>query len=186
VGPFALALLTVPTGTQTRSIDDIHTVIYSQTSTNAHTATQSDQIRPFRVNVPDDALVDFRKRVLATRWPEKETVNDRSQGVQLAKLQELVRYWGTEYDWRKVEAKLNALPQIITTIDGLDIHFIHVRSRHPNALPVIITHGWPGSVDDHERGSQEEFRARRVHLRQHAAHPRRGVRFHGTSDPQRP
>ncbi|MFL6743142.1 MAG: epoxide hydrolase family protein, partial [Sphingomicrobium sp.] len=105
-------------------------------------------IRPFRVNVPDASLADLRHRVLATRWPEKETVNDRSQGVQLAKLQELVRYWGTDYDWRKVEAKLNALPQFITTIDGLDIHFIHVRSRHPNALPVIITHGWPGSITE--------------------------------------
>ncbi len=110
--------------------------------------TNDTAIRPFRVNVPDEALADLRKRVLATRWPDKETVNDRSQGVQLAKLQELVRYWGTDYDWRKVEAKLNALPQFITTIDGLDIHFIHVRSRHPNALPVIITHGWPGSITE--------------------------------------
>src|SRR5688572_15035542 len=114
--------------------------------TPAAAETSDKEIRPFRVNVPDEALADLRKRVLATRWPEKETVNDRSQGVQLAKLQELVRYWGTDYDWRKVEAKLNALPQFITAIDGLDIHFIHVRSRHPNALPVIITHGWPGSV----------------------------------------
>ena len=131
---------------QTRSIDDSHAVIYSQPSTHARTATLSNEILPFRVNVPDDALVDLRKRVLATRWPDKETVGDRSQGVQLAKLQELVRYWGTDYNWRKVEATLNALPQFITTIDGLDIHFIHVRSRHSNALPVIITHGWPGSV----------------------------------------
>ena len=107
-----------------------------------------NEIRPFRVNVPDEALADLRKRVLATRWPDKETVGDRSQGMQLAKLQELVRYWGTDYDWRKVEATLNALPQFITTIDGLDIHFIHVRSRHPNALPVIITHGWPGSITE--------------------------------------
>jgi pimeloyl-ACP methyl ester carboxylesterase len=110
--------------------------------------TNDTAIRPFRVNVPAAALADLRNRVRATRWPEKETVNDRSQGVQLAKLQELVRYWGTDYDWRKVEAKLNALPQFITTIDGLDIHFIHVRSRHPNALPVIITHGWPGSITE--------------------------------------
>src|SRR3954468_4943842 len=131
---------------QTRSIDDSHAVIYSQPSTHARTATRSNEILPFRVNVPDDALVDLRKRVLATRWPDKEIVGDRSQGVQLAKLQELVRYWGTYYDWRNVEATLNALPQFITTIDGVDIHFIHVRSRHPNALPVIITHGWPGSV----------------------------------------
>ena len=117
-------------------------------ATPAAAETNDTAIRPFRVNVPDAALADLRKRVLATRWPDKETVSDRSQGVQLAKLQELVRYWGTDYDWRKVEAKLNALPQFITTIDGLDIHFIHVRSRHPNALPVIITHGWPGSITE--------------------------------------
>jgi pimeloyl-ACP methyl ester carboxylesterase len=106
----------------------------------------SDEIRPFRVNVPEEQLVDLRRRIAATRWPDRETVNDRSQGVQLAKFQELVRYWGTDYDWRKAEARLNALPQFMTEIDGLDIHFIHVRSKHPNALPVIITHGWPGSV----------------------------------------
>jgi Epoxide hydrolase N terminus len=109
-------------------------------------AATSDEIRPFRVNVPEEQLVDLRRRIAATRWPDRETVNDRSQGVQLAKFQEVVRYWGTDYDWRKAEAKLNALPQFMTEIDGLDIHFIHVRSKHPNALPVIITHGWPGSV----------------------------------------
>ena len=109
-------------------------------------AAEADAIRPFRINIPEAALVDLRQRVLATRWPDKETVTDQSQGVQLAKIQALVRYWGTGYDWRKVEAKLNALPQFTTNIDGLDIHFIHVRSRHENALPVIITHGWPGSV----------------------------------------
>ncbi|WP_183799268.1 epoxide hydrolase family protein [Mycoplana azooxidifex] len=109
-------------------------------------ATESKAIRPFQVNVPEEDLVDLRRRVLATRWPARETVADQSQGVQLAKLQELVRYWGTDYDWRKVETKLNALPQFVTEIDGLDIHFIHVRSRHPKALPLIITHGWPGSV----------------------------------------
>ena len=95
---------------------------------------------------PDEALADLRRRILATRWPEKETVTDESQGVQLATMQKLARYWATEYDWRKIEAKLNALPQFITEIDGLDIHFVHVRSKHENALPVIITHGWPGSV----------------------------------------
>jgi pimeloyl-ACP methyl ester carboxylesterase len=109
-------------------------------------AAEADAIRPFRVNVPEEALVELRQRVQATRWPDKETVADQSQGAQLAKLQELVRYWGSGYDWRKAEAKLNALPQFVTNIDGLDIHFIHVRSRHKNALPVIITHGWPGSV----------------------------------------
>src|SRR5438552_6811072 len=103
-------------------------------------------IRPFNVKVPEDALVDLRQRIAATRWPDRETVPDRSQGVQLEKLQARVRYWGTGYDWRKAEAKLNALPQFMTNIDGVDIHFIHVRSRHQNALPVIITHGWPGSV----------------------------------------
>jgi pimeloyl-ACP methyl ester carboxylesterase len=106
----------------------------------------STELRPFKVAIPDEALVDLRNRVRATRWPDKETVADRSQGVQLAKLQPLVQYWGTDYDWRKAEGKLNAYPQFITNIDGLDIHFIHVRSRHPHALPVLITHGWPGSV----------------------------------------
>ncbi len=106
----------------------------------------SDAIRPFRVHVPDEQLVDLRRRIAVTRWPDRETVKDRSQGAQLAKMQELVRYWGTDYGWRKTETKLNALPQFVTTIDDVDIHFIHVRSRHPNALPVIITHGWPGSI----------------------------------------
>src|SRR5881398_1156263 len=103
-------------------------------------------IRPFRINVPEEDLVELRRRIAATRWPEKETVADQSQGVQLATMQALARYWGTEYDWRTCEAKLNALPQFITEIDGLDIHFIHVRSKHENALPLIVTHGWPGSV----------------------------------------
>src|SRR5262245_3232376 len=103
-------------------------------------------IRPFRVNVPKADLDDLRRRLAATRWPTKELVADRAQGVQLATLRELVRYWSTDYDWRKAEAKLNAFPQFVTTIDGVDIHFIHVKSRHPNAMPLIITHGWPGSV----------------------------------------
>jgi pimeloyl-ACP methyl ester carboxylesterase len=109
-------------------------------------AATADAIRPFRVNVADEQLVDLRRRIAATRWPDKETVTDRSQGNQLGKLQEVVRYWGTDYDWRKVEARLNALPQFMTEIDGLDIHFIHVRSKHESALPLIVTHGWPGSV----------------------------------------
>jgi pimeloyl-ACP methyl ester carboxylesterase len=103
-------------------------------------------IRPFRVNIPQTAIDDVRARLRATRWPDKETVVDQSQGAQLARLQELVRYWSTDYDWRKGEARLNAFPQFKTRIDGLDIHFIHVRSRHPNALPLVIAHGWPGSV----------------------------------------
>ena len=109
-------------------------------------AADDQSIRPFRVNIPQDALDDLRRRIASTRWPDKETVADRSQGAQLADLQQLVRYWGTAYDWRKVEAKLNSLPQFVTTIDGVDIHFIHVRSKNPNALPLIITHGWPGSI----------------------------------------
>jgi pimeloyl-ACP methyl ester carboxylesterase len=103
-------------------------------------------IRPFHVDVPEAALVDLRRRIIATRWPERETVSDATQGVQLATMQKLAAYWGTDYDWRKVEARLKALPQFVTTIDGLDIHFIHVRSKRANALPVIVTHGWPGSI----------------------------------------
>jgi pimeloyl-ACP methyl ester carboxylesterase len=109
--------------------------------------TQRDNaVHPFRVDIPDEALDDLRRRIAATRWPHKELVADRSQGVQLATMQELTRYWATDYDWRKCEAKLNALPQFTTEIDGLGIHFIHVKSRHNNALPLIMTHGWPGSV----------------------------------------
>jgi pimeloyl-ACP methyl ester carboxylesterase len=110
-------------------------------------APAGDAIRPFRsVNVPEEALVDLRRRIVATRWPDRETVEDASQGVQLSTIQALARYWATEYDWRKIEAKMNALPQFVTEIDGLDIHFIHVRSKHENALPLIVTHGWPGSI----------------------------------------
>ncbi|TCU11785.1 epoxide hydrolase family protein [Rhizobium sullae] len=109
-------------------------------------AATADEIRPFRVDIPDDQLVDLRRRIAATRWPDPETVNDQSQGIQLAKIKPLIEYWGTDYDWRKVEAKLNSLPQFVTKIDGIDIYFIHVRSEQPGALPVVITHGWPGSV----------------------------------------
>ena len=112
----------------------------------AHAATASDAIREFHVNVPESELVELRRRINATKWPERETVTDASQGVQLATTQALARYWATDYDWRKIEAKLKALPQFITEIDGLDIHFIHVRSKHDNALPLIVTHGWPGSI----------------------------------------
>ena len=105
-----------------------------------------ESIRPFQVNVPDSALADLRRRSAATRWPDRETVGDQTQGVPLARIRPLVEYWGTGYDWRKAGARLNALPQSMTTIDGLDIHFIHVRSRPPDALPLIMTHGWPGSV----------------------------------------
>src|SRR5215212_7757278 len=114
--------------------------------TTADEHSTETTIRPFRVDIPDEALDDLRRRIAATRWPSKELVEDRSQGVQLATLQELARYWTTDYDWRKAEEKLNALPQFTTEIDGVDIHFIHVRSPHEDALPLIMTHGWPGSV----------------------------------------
>jgi pimeloyl-ACP methyl ester carboxylesterase len=109
-------------------------------------STPETEIRPFRVDMPDEAIADLRRRIAATRWPRKELVADRSQGVQLATITELARYWAAEYDWRACQAELNTLPQFTTEIDGVDIHFIHVKSGHPNALPLIITHGWPGSV----------------------------------------
>jgi pimeloyl-ACP methyl ester carboxylesterase len=113
----------------------------------AKTTSETDEsIRPFQINFPEAATVDLRRRIGATKWPERETVTDATQGVQLATMRDLARYWQTDYDWRKVEARLNALPQFMTNIDGLGIHFIRVRSKNPNALPVIITHGWPGSI----------------------------------------
>ena len=114
--------------------------------TMAQATASANAVRPFRVNVPEAELADLRRRIAATRWPDRETVTDESQGVQLAAIRGLARHWGTDYNWRKCEAKLNALPQFMTKVDGLDIHFIHVRSKHANALPLIVTHGWPGSV----------------------------------------
>src|SRR5690348_5880956 len=114
------------------------------TQTNETTSTH--EVRPFRVDIPEEALADLRRRIGATRWPSKELVGDWSQGVQLVMLQELARYWSTDYDFRRLDSRLNALPQFMTKIDGLDIHFIHVKSAHENALPLIITHGWPGSM----------------------------------------
>jgi len=113
---------------------------------SATQAADKNAIRPFHVNVPEADLTELRRRINATRWPEREPVTDQSQGVQLSTVQKLAQYWGTKYDWRRCEAQLNALPNFITEIDGLDIHFIHVRSKHDNALPLIVTHGWPGSV----------------------------------------
>jgi pimeloyl-ACP methyl ester carboxylesterase len=128
----------------------MNATVMNEAINQANLATGTDNgreaIRPFRVNIPDVALADLRRRLVATRLPERETVSDNSQGVPLATVRKLVRYWASEYDWRKVEAKLNAYPNFITEIDGLDIHFIHVRSKHENALPVIVTHGWPGSI----------------------------------------
>jgi len=118
----------------------------STTQEGREKAADKTAVRPFHVNVPDEDLAELRRRIEATRWPEKETVKDASQGVQLATMQKLARYWSTDYDWRKCEARLNALPQFLTEIDGLDIHFIHVRSKHQDALPLIVTHGWPGSI----------------------------------------
>jgi pimeloyl-ACP methyl ester carboxylesterase len=110
------------------------------------TVETASDIRPFRVDIPEEALEDLRRRIEATRWPERETVEDDSQGVPLAPMQELARHWATEHDWRRCETKLNAPPQFLTEIDGLDIHFLHVRSQHADALPLIVTHGWPGSI----------------------------------------
>jgi len=118
----------------------------TQSSGTQRGSEQADAIRPFHVNVPETELAELRRRVKATKWPEAEQVSDDSQGVQLATTQKLARYWATDYDWRKAEAKINAVPNFITEIDGLDIHFIHVRSKHENALPMIVTHGWPGSI----------------------------------------
>jgi pimeloyl-ACP methyl ester carboxylesterase len=115
-------------------------------STNPSIAAEREDIRSFQVHFPEEALIDLRRRIAVTRWPERETVADQSQGVQLAAIRELSHYWATDYDWRKVEARLNALPQFITEIDGLDIHFIHVRAKHEEALPLVVSHGWPGSI----------------------------------------
>jgi pimeloyl-ACP methyl ester carboxylesterase len=132
------------TMTQTTTVEPMTQTAAKPQSTPP--AGSEDAIRPFRVAVPEKQIAELRRRIAATRWPTKELVGDRSQGVQLATLKELARYWATDYDWRKVEARLNAYPQFVTKIDGVDIHFIHVKSRHPNAMPMIITHGWPGSV----------------------------------------
>jgi pimeloyl-ACP methyl ester carboxylesterase len=118
----------------------------TQSSATQRSSEQADAIRPFHVNVAEAELSELRRRINATKWPERETVTDGTQGVQLATIQALARYWGTEYDWRPIEAKLNAVPNFLTEIDGLDIHFIHARSKHEKALPLIVTHGWPGSI----------------------------------------
>jgi pimeloyl-ACP methyl ester carboxylesterase len=137
----ALILLVNPSGAQAQK-----EATMTELATAPRAAAEDKSIRTFQVKFPEEQLVDLRRRLAATRWPDQETVSDRSQGAQLAALQELVQYWQTKYDWRKAEKTLNALPQFVTTIDGVDIHFIHVKSRHPNALPLIVTHGWPGSI----------------------------------------
>jgi hypothetical protein len=134
-------------GSVTFFVAAILSVVAVQTPAGANAAQDSTAIRPFTVPIVSQTVLDdLRRRIAATRWPEKETVADDSQGVQLAMMQALAKYWATDYDWRKCEAKLKALPHFVTNIDGLDIHFIHVRSKNPNALPIIITHGWPGSI----------------------------------------
>src|SRR5262245_18570787 len=151
----AVALLTIGTFSPATADGPRKKTAKNNKETKMNTATShvataeptgAEAIRPFHVNFPDAALAELRRRINATQWPEKETVADESQGVPLATMQKLASYWGTDYDWRKCEAKLNALPQFVTTIDGLDIHFIHVRSKEKNAMPLIISHGWPGSI----------------------------------------
>ena len=142
VRAFSLGLLALPCLAQAVSSANVGRPL----STSSEGSVQDNTIRPFTFHATDEALADLRRRIAATKWPSPELVNDASQGVQLATTRELARYWQTDYNWRKVEKRLNALPQFVTTIDGVDIHFIHVRSKHPNALPIIITHGWPGSI----------------------------------------
>src|SRR6202046_4009095 len=139
---FSLGLLALPCYAQAVSSADVSRPV----STSREGNVRDDAIRPFTFHASNEALADLRRRIAATKWPSPELVNDASQGVQLATTRELARYWQSDYDWRKVEKRLNALPQFITNIDGLDIHFIHVRSKNPHALPVIVTHGWPGSI----------------------------------------
>src|SRR6266581_77505 len=127
-------------------MEETMTELLEVTTTDTTHLRQRTAIRPFRVNVPETALVDLRQRLAQTRLPDKETVTDHSQGVPLKTVQQVLSYWQSDYDWRKVEARINAVPNFITEIDGLDIHFIHARSKHENALPIIVTHGWPGSI----------------------------------------
>jgi Epoxide hydrolase N terminus len=141
-GVLGVVLFTAPCYAVAPQAAGADSLASAPSATTKPAASQGTAIKPFRVNIPQAALDELRRRVRTTQWPE-ETVTDTSQGVPLAAMQELSRYWATRYDWRKVEAKLNALPQLITEIDGLDIHFIHVRSKHRNALPLIVNHGWP-------------------------------------------
>jgi pimeloyl-ACP methyl ester carboxylesterase len=144
---FVAVLIAAPCYTTAANADAAETLASARSAPAKQPAPAQDtRIRPFRVNVPKADLADLQRRLAATRWPTRELVGDRSQGVQLATIQELARYWATDYDWRKAEARLNAYPQFVTKIDGVDIHFIHVKSRHPGAMPMIMTHGWPGSV----------------------------------------
>jgi pimeloyl-ACP methyl ester carboxylesterase len=144
-GTCLLVVLANASYAQTVRTTDAHAFVSSPLPAQQTAAAEDDSIRPFRINIPEEQIVELRKRIAATRWPDKETVSDESQGIRSAEVQELLHYWGNGYNWRNIEAKLNALPEFVTTIDGVDIQFIHVRSREPNALPLILTHGWPGS-----------------------------------------
>ena len=144
-GIFLLLLLAAASYAQTVRTIDAQAFLTSPLPAKQTAAAEDDSIRPFHINIPEEQIVELRQRIAATRWPDKETVSDESQGIRLAEVQVLVQYWGNGYNWRNVEAKLNALPEFVTTIDGVDIQFIHVRSHEPSALPVILTHGWPGS-----------------------------------------
>ncbi len=143
---FALVLLIGPSYARTVSAADAEASVISPLPAKLGAAAENKAVRPFHIDVPEAALADLRRRIAGTKWPERESVTDATQGVQLATMQNLAHYWATDYDWRKVEAKLNSFPQFVTNIDGLDIHFIHVRSKHPNALPLVVNHGWPGSI----------------------------------------
>jgi pimeloyl-ACP methyl ester carboxylesterase len=144
-GTFLLLLLAAASYAQAVRIVDAQAFVTGPLTAKQTAAAEDDSIRPFHISIPEEQLVDLRQRIAATRWPDKETVTDESQGIRSAEVQALLQYWGNGYNWRNVEAKLNALPEFVTTIDGVDIQFIHVRSREPNALPLILTHGWPGS-----------------------------------------
>ena len=143
---FGLLLVAASSYAQTVTQKETTTSLSNAVVLEAMPQTATAEIRPFHFNATDEQLADLRRRVAATKWPERETVSDATQGVQLVTMQKLAQYWATDYDWRKCEAKLNAIPEFVTTIDGVDIHFIHLRSKNPNALPIIITHGWPGSI----------------------------------------
>ena len=146
VGALGVSLLCGRGNEEVASAADVPVPDASALPTKVGSGTEDVSIRPFHINIPEEALADLRRRIAETKWPDRETVSDATQGVQLATIQKLAKYWATDYDWRKVEARLNALPQFVTTIDGLDIHFIHVRSKQANALPVIV-HAWVARID---------------------------------------
>jgi hypothetical protein len=140
-----------------RTIRRTTIVTSTPSATSSSTVATDASIRPFQFHASDEALADLRRRIAATNWPDSELVTDPSQGVQLATMQKLARFWETDHDWRKIEARLNALPQFMTNIDGVDIHFIHVRSNEPNALPIIVTHGWPARTKDRQLTAKDEL-----------------------------